>query len=157
MSDLKLCLSNLENLQRDADMEKAADEDKFVPSTSAKPASSRAATKIRLLADNEKGLDIRKIAMEVYKKKKKVLKEDIASDSEHSAESEQDPGLSAPRKKKKKKMTFEDAFIQKMKMETQLRVRELMLKERELEVRMKEVEVKHAELNAGKTTTQTMP
>ncbi|GAU98750.1 hypothetical protein RvY_09858 [Ramazzottius varieornatus] len=70
VTKLKVGLANLVALNRDADIENAATDEKIVPSTCARPASAHAFKEKRLLEDNEKGKEIRQTAMEIYSRKK---------------------------------------------------------------------------------------
>lgn len=150
LTTLKAILANLQAQQRDVDIDKALADDKAQPSTCAKPTSIQAAKKHRLLADNEKGKQIREIAMKVYGQKKKHEKEDGGSST---ADSDRSSDLDSPRKKKRK-LSIEEALILRWEREDKFEARELKLKEQELDVFRKEVEVRILELSSGKNTTQ---
>lgn len=148
---LKLLLGSLQALQHDSDIDDALEQDKSNPPTAAKPTSLQAAKKVRLLADNEKGKEIREIAMRVYGRKKKRVEEE----SEISC-SDSDSSIESPRMKKKK-VTIEEAMMARWERKDKLKAKELKLKEKELEVRLREADVKIQQLNAEKDLTQVMP
>ncbi|GAU99839.1 hypothetical protein RvY_10780 [Ramazzottius varieornatus] len=101
VTKLKVGQANLFALQRDADIENAATDEKIVPSTCAGPASAPALKKKRLLEGNEKRKEIRQKAMEIYSRKKPD--NDGSTHDDSSTESDSCSESSRKMKKKKKK------------------------------------------------------
>ena len=156
VTKLKLSLASLANLQRDADMENAVEDSKAdVLSTCAKPTSSQALTKARLLSDNVKGKEIRDLAVKVYGEKKKNKKRDEEHESEHSDNSDSSADYEDYKTRKKKKVEVDifAALAKKFKREGKLEERKLKLEEDKLDLRRKELEIRILELKTGKDLT----
>ena len=156
VTKLKLSLASLANLQRDAEIENAVEESKAdSSSTCAKPTSSQALNKARLLSDNVKGREIRDLAVKVYGEKKKKKKRDEEDESEKSGNSDSSADYDdfKTSKKKKSEVDIFAALAKKFKREGKLEERKLKLEEDKLELRRKELEIRILELKAGKDLT----
>ncbi|GAV04390.1 hypothetical protein RvY_14674 [Ramazzottius varieornatus] len=125
VTKLKVGLANLIALQCDADIDKAAADEKIVPSTCAGPGSAHALNKKRLLENNEIRKEIRQKAMEIYSRKK--ADNDGSTHDDSSTESDRCSESSG--KMKKKKADIEAAISRKWKWESRLEERRIRLEE----------------------------
>ncbi|GAV05366.1 hypothetical protein RvY_15513 [Ramazzottius varieornatus] len=146
VTKLKVDLANLVALQRDADIENAATDEKIASFSSC--FQGEATTR----GQREKEGDRQK-AMEIYSRKKA----DNYGSTHDDSSTERDSCSESSRKMKKKKVDIEAAILRKWKWESRLEERRIRLEESKLEIRRKELETREKKLAVGTNATQMLP